>query len=28
LECKECKKGKPGYVLTGTVNTKDAAFFV
>ena len=28
LEGKECKKGKPGYVLTGTVNTKDAAFFV
>jgi len=28
LKSEECKKGKPGYVLTGTVNTKDAAFFV
>jgi hypothetical protein len=28
LESEECKKGKPSYVLTGTINTKYAAFFV
>jgi hypothetical protein len=28
LKCEECKEGKPSYVLTRRINTKDAAFFV
>jgi hypothetical protein len=28
LESKECKKGKPSYILTRTVYTENPAFFV
>jgi hypothetical protein len=28
LERKECKKGKPSHILTGTVNTEDTTAFV